>query len=97
MADKIVISLTGRPPVRISIGRQRPASEATYRVHGGDAHVDIHVRVRQNEDGRAIVYGRYLNGHEWQLAGYLLAAGRDIPAAVSSVTAQLTERVSRCQ
>jgi hypothetical protein len=97
MADKIVISLTGRPPVRISIGRWPLASEATHRLHHDGAHVDIYVRVRQHADGRTIVYGRYHDGHEWQRAGYLLPAGRDIPAAVSSVTAQLTRSLSGCQ
>jgi hypothetical protein len=94
--DKIVISLTGQPPVRISIGRWPLASEAVYRWHGNNAHVDIYVRVRQHENGRAIVYGRFLNEHaKWQRAGYMLAPGGDISAAISEVAAQLIDRVNR--
>jgi hypothetical protein len=94
--DKIVISLTGRPPVRISIGRWPLASEAVYRWHG-DRNVDIYVRVRENRDGRAIVYGRFLDEQsEWERAGILLAPGSDKPAAISLVAAQLIERASRC-
>lgn len=99
------ITLTGRPPVRIS--------EAAWPTiaHGGCERADsphsfqsnrtteVGIRVRQHADGRAIVYGVY--GHEtrWQhersatyRAGMLLAPGSDLVAAIRQVGAELQDR-----
>jgi hypothetical protein len=104
---KIVIVLTGRPPVRISDDHWPVIAEGMYEWHDGEIrqqanrHVDIYIRVRQHADGRAIVYGHYgYDTHftheqsESQRVGSLLAPGGDIPAAISEIAAQLIDRVS---
>jgi len=98
------ITLTGRAPVRIR------EDQWPVIAQGDSDHYDSHIRsqsnrstevglrVRQHEDGRAIVYGvynydtRYQGEHGLTLrAGELLDAGADIPAAIRRVGDTLIE------
>ncbi len=84
------ITLTDRPPVRISEAAWPVIASA--RRHDGQIEPQANRRwyltVRQHSDGRTIVYGVYdtvLTGGEPLAAGELLDAGEDIVAAIRRV------------
>lgn len=94
MSRKITITLSGRAPVTID-------PEAWPRIvsvdefsgqHACQANTIAWVRVRQHEDGRAIVYasrdsgpgGWPIGANGWD-GGVLLGAGEDIAAAIRSM------------
>lgn len=87
------ITLTGRPPVSIVNANWPVIAEAA--AHNGteqDATRNAWVKVRQNADGRVIVYGG--SESRWQgepnyRAGVLLPAGADVPPAVRQVAEEL--------
>lgn len=103
------ITLTNRPPVRIAEDSWPCIAEGIVDDWNGssgfrhDANriTTIAVRVRQHQDGRAIVYARYKYETRWQdekswieRAGELLPTSEDLVAAIRRVGAQLQ---TQCQ
>jgi hypothetical protein len=96
---KRTIALTNRPPVTITEEKwPRVAWAYEYDTeHECQANRWWHLNVRQHEDGRAIVYGKYetcLNNERETCAGEVVPAGEDIVAAIRRVaeTLALNER-----
>jgi hypothetical protein len=96
------ITLTGRPPVRISQDDWPVIARSDWRAWDNqyecqaDRTWTAHVRVRQHTDGRTIVYATYDYTTAWQgedgassHAGMLLPTGADIPAAIAQVVRDL--------
>ena len=88
------VTLTGRPPVRVS----EDVWPVIASARRGDGKVECqdnhrwHLTVRQHADGRTIVYGSedsgpggVHQGYEPAYAGELLAAGADIASAIIRV------------
>lgn len=90
MAKTRTVSLTDRAPVRIDEDKWPLVAEGK----GWDGEYEFQasrtrgIRVRQHADGRAVVYGVYttrFRGERDARAGYLLAAGEDVPAVIRRV------------
>ena len=92
------ITLTGRPPVRISEDTWPVIAAAKDSEHDGQVECQANqrsswaVRVRQHEDGRAIVYATYEYTSNWQGArgfaakrGVLLPAATDVSAICEAI------------
>lgn len=88
MSTLRTITLTGRPPVRINDDDWDVIAKAVEDWHDGQVRCQANrlsewsIRVRQNEDGRAIVYATYnytsnFQGAaaRWHKAGVLVEAG----------------------
>lgn len=101
------ITLTGRAPVKIVEAEWPVIAQGSYRDHDGQVECQanrtwkIEFRVRKHADGRAIVYATYDHDTHFQneacetnRVGVMIAAGDDIPAAISQVSAQLHLRVA---
>lgn len=99
------ITLTGRQPVRIVEDEWPEIAHGEWYDWEGEHEFQsnrkwqVHVRVRQHQDGRAIVYGSYNFSTAWQKerdvnarVGYVLEPGEDIPAAIRRVGSDLAER-----
>lgn len=92
------ITLTDRPPVSIREDQWRVIADEVKRpgdfINGtpvpDDETDEYSIRVRQHEDGRAIVYGivdaatQWTGTDDWS-GGELLVAGADIAAAIRRV------------
>ena len=103
-----IISLTGRPPVRIREDDWPIIAEGKWDRYDGKTYSQanrtwsIGIRVRQNQhDGRAIVYGVYdydssFAGEPSELrrAGVLVEPGGHIAIAIERVCQQLIDRIS---
>jgi hypothetical protein len=94
------ITLTGRPPVRISEDAWPVIASAADSEHDGQVECQANrrsawsVRVRQHEDGRAIVYATYSYTSDWQNArGHAAKRGVMLPAATdaSAICAAIRE------
>ena len=89
--EKLTITLTGRPPVKIAKDEWPIVASGDSWSGGGceaQANRTYKIKVRQHADGRAIVYGVF--NSQWQneddrRGGELLAAGEDIAAAIERV------------
>lgn len=96
------ITLTGRAPVKIDPSKWPEIATAVDDSYKGNDYCrrnqaliqgeldEYTVRVRQHEDGRAIVYAVFeaataWTGNESHRGGELLQAGDDIPAAIRRV------------
>lgn len=100
------ITLTDRAPVRIREDQWPVIAVGTYEDYEGlkrEANwiVSVSIRVRQNQDGRAIVYGVYdynsLHSRkkcEVRKVGSVLILGADLPLEIKAVAKQLTDRIS---
>ena len=101
---KRTITLSGRPPVKIveedwpeiAVG-SRKDWDGQYDFQANRTWKDF-IRVRQHEDGRAIVYGvsdydTLFQGEKGYCykAGKLLTPGEDIPSAIYTVANHLAE------
>ena len=100
-----VITLTGRPPVRIR-DDQWPVIALAHdkefdSLYESQANrtTEISIRVRRHADGRAIVYARYSYDSAWQherdelvRVGMLVVADGDLPVAIRQIGARLRER-----
>lgn len=71
MSETRTITLTGRPPVRINEGDWPMIASACDDEHDGEVECQANcrsrwaVRVRQHQDGRAIVYATYSYSTNW--------------------------------
>lgn len=101
---KRTITLTNRPPVKITESDWPTLASAVKNDHDGQVECQANRRwkaylnVRQHADGRAIVYGGADYSSQWQgerasveRAGVLLDAGADVIAAINAVAATLSE------
>lgn len=85
------ITLSGRPPVRITEADWPVIARASEHDGGtveSQANRTWDLRVRQHADGRAIVYGVHWTcwqGESGSRGGEMLAAGDDIAAAILRV------------
>lgn len=99
------ITLTGRPPVKISDADWPVIASAYHKRWDNQYESQANrvnkgwLKVRQHADGRAIVYGRDDYDTQWQgeanhcyRGGELLEPGADIAAAVLRVATALVER-----
>ena len=103
-----VISITGRPPVRIREDDWPIIAKGKWDRHDGKTYSQanrtwsIGIRVRQHKhDGRAIVYGVYdydsnfeKEPGELHRVGLLLDPGSNIATAIERVCQQLIDRIS---
>lgn len=98
MAKRRTITLTNHAPVTIDEASWPTIAKATDRQHDGQVERQANcvsewsIRVRQHEDGRAIVYAAYSYDTNWRGArtyganrGVLLPAGADLVAAIREV------------
>lgn len=71
-SKKLTITLTNRPPVKITVDDWPILAEATSRDWDGEHEFQasrtskMALRVRQHQDGRVIVYGSYAHSTNWQ-------------------------------
>ena len=84
------ITLTDKPPVKIREDQWPLIATAKDwdNTYESQANRTWGLRVRQHDDGRAIVYGLYdsaYQGEGGRRAGELVEAGGDIPAAIHRV------------
>ena len=99
------ITMTGRPPVKIREDEWPIIAAGDWDEHDGQIAQQANrtwsltLRVRQHADGRAIVYGTYFYGTNFQhessfgaRAGILVAGG-DLPAAITKVGETLRARM----
>ena len=89
------ITLTDRAPVRIKEDEWPVLAQGSWT----DGAANLSLRVRQHDDGRAILYGLY-EDPTWDQAykvGRLLADGADLAAGIKNVADDLIERVGREQ
>lgn len=69
---KLTITLTARPPVKITGNDWPIVAEAKWSDHDGQVECEANrhwtawIKVRQHTDGRTIVYGRYSYSTAWQ-------------------------------
>lgn len=102
---KRTITLTDRPPVRITDAEWPTLASGTFEWHDNQYRFqanrtrDIFVKVRQHADGRVLVYAGYDTSSAWQgetgdrhRTGELLEAGGDIIAALHRVADELATR-----
>lgn len=100
------ITLTDQPPVRIREDQWPEIAHGHYEAFDNqyrfqaNCTTDIDIRVRQHQDGRAIVYGTYRYDTNWQgvhgaqhRTGVLLAAGSDLIDAIREVADGLVDRL----
>lgn len=100
------ITLTGRRPVRIREDHWPIVADGTWADHDGQVEAKanrrwrLNIRVRQHEDGRAIVYGVYdYDTHHQGTAGFmcragaLMAPGDDLPMAIAEVGEVIRRRI----
>jgi len=98
MSDTRTITLTGRPPVRITEADWPQIAIGSEYAHDGDLECQanrrtkIWIRVRRHADGRSLIYGRYEHDSAWQSepdaherAGRLCPPSADIPATIAEV------------
>lgn len=106
-AKRRTITLTDRAPVRILETDWPVIAHGSYAWHDNQHRSqanrtkDINIRVRQHDDGRAIVYGVYDYSTSWQgasglevKAGVMCAFGADLAGAVREVGEQLIGRLT---
>lgn len=99
------ITLTGRPPVKIREDQWPTVACGSYEDYDNQYRfqanrtTDLDIRVRQHEDGRAIVYGVYKYDTAYQnernvthRVGYVLEPGEDVIEAIQRVGRDLIER-----
>lgn len=92
------ITLTGRPPVKINENEWPILAEASYHDYDNqyefqaNRHWKGFIRVRQHEDGRAIVYAKCDFHSQWQgesgymqKAGELLSGGATVEEIVAAI------------
>lgn len=104
---KLTITLTDRPPVKITEADWPIIAEGRWDDHDGQIECQANrtwtawLKVRQHTDGRTLVYGRYCHASDFQNEsgadhrdGQMLATGEvaGIVAAIQSVGACLAER-----
>lgn len=100
--SKITITLTNRPPVRVYSGNWPIISEALAENWDGQYEFQATwkqtdwIRVRQHQDGRALVYGGHDYVTSWQGSpnvsrreGFLEDPGADLVAAIRALGALL--------
>lgn len=100
------ITLTDSPPVRIREDQWPVVAHGGYEDYDNQYRfqanrtTDIDIRVRQNPDGRTIVYGVYKYDTHFQgergeshRVGVLLDPGADLPAAIRQVGNELIDRL----
>lgn len=69
---KLTITLTDRPPVRITEDEWPIIASAQWSDHDGQVECQANrrwsgwLKVRQHDDGRTIAYGRYSYSTQWQ-------------------------------
>lgn len=98
------ITLTGRPPVTIDEDTWETIAQAKDKEHDGQVESQANrvsewaIRVRQHEDGRAIVYATYSYSSQWQGArsysakrGVMLPTGSDADAICRAIRAVARE------
>lgn len=101
------ITLTNRPPVRVKEDHWPVIAHGSYKDWDNQYEFQanrtwkIDIRVRQHQDGRAIVYGVYdydthFHGEKCEAhkVGALLAPDDDLPGAIKEAAKQMIERVS---
>lgn len=99
-----IITLTNRQPVKVREDLWPTVAHGTYGEHDNQYEFQANriwkcnVRVRQHQDGRAIVYGIYSFESQFQderdfeaKAGLLLDTGADLISAIRSVGETLTD------
>ncbi len=100
------ITLTDAAPVRIRGDQWPEIAHGAYRWHDNkyefqaNRQIKIDLRVRQHEDGRALVYGVYDYTTAFQgeagvtsRAGRLIEAGADLAATINQVGETLADQV----
>ena len=103
----LTITLTGRPPVKVTKEQWPVLASAGDSWHDGQVECQANrkaswkLTVRQHTDGRSIVYGVHDYETHWQneqghnvRGGEVLDAGADIPEAIRRVSAELEGRLS---
>jgi hypothetical protein len=103
------ITLTDRPPIRIDEDNWPLVASSQDKEHDGQVECQANqksywnLRVRQHEDGRAIVYATYDYTSNWQGArdysakhGVLLPVGTTAEAIVSAIN-DVSETMSGCE
>lgn len=109
MSKQRTITLTGRPPVRIQEDAWPVIAQAYYDWHDGQVESQANrkkkwsVRVRQHDDGRAIIYASYHYDTHYQgednmesKAGRLLGVGADEAAIVAAIN-QVCEDIAELE
>ncbi|MCA9180563.1 MAG: hypothetical protein KDA51_03900 [Planctomycetales bacterium] len=98
MSDKRTITLTGRPPVRISDDNWPTLASASDKDWDNEYEFQANritkwfIGVRQHRDGRAIVYATYSYSTNWQgerdaskKCGQMLDAGSSIDDIIRAI------------
>jgi hypothetical protein len=93
MGDRLTITLTGRPPVRIRKDDWPIIASASgeHPIHEGHStgEDDYALFVRLHADGRALVYGRACHpgayNWVWSRGGELLGSGADLAESIKSL------------
>lgn len=109
MSTTRTITLTGRPPVRINEDLWPVLAEASDSEHDGQVECQANrksswaVRVRQHDDGRAIVYATYSYESHWQGArrysakrGVMLPANTD-EAGICDAIREVCSDIARAE
>lgn len=103
------ITLTGRPPIKIEDDDWDCIAQASYSEHDGQVECQANrtskwwVKVRQHDDGRAIVYAGYDYTSNWQGARNYAARQGDLldgkPTAIDICRAieDITARIANCE
>jgi hypothetical protein len=109
MSDRTsTITLTGRPPVRVSDDNWPVIAFGTSEYYNSEYRedatrdYDAWISVRQHDDGRAVVYGtfvfrtKYRNEDDVVInAGNTVAPGQNIAQAISRVGFDIRDRLRR--
>lgn len=92
--DYRIITLTGRPPVRIRVDQWPTIASADDWTGSNqyDAHRRWSIKVMQHADGRTLVVGKHSTiwqgERDWR-GGELLPAGGDVVAAIRRVAEEI--------
>lgn len=93
---KRTITLSNRAPVQITQEAWPFLASQSHKTTGYDWEVKWFLGVRQNCDGRTIVYGTYSclaeTGDTHIKGGYLLEAGQDINTALAQLVSELRSK-----